>query len=136
MMVSLCCPHLSRKNLEEAKNFVSQNKEKFKQLYAFVKNNKKFPDFPLASKEIQFALKKLGFLGCFNNHWNTNKFEENFNRVERTKNDHRLDNDVKDKVMEYLAKALEYQNKYFVFPSNAEWFNNYSQKIFDYYDNI
>ena len=135
-MVSLCCPHLPHSNLEEAKNFVSQNKEKFKQLYDFVKNNKKFPDFPLASNEIQVMLTELGFLGCYTRHWNTNKFEENYKRVEKTKNDQTLDQEVKKKVLEYLGKALEYQDKYFVFPSNAEWFNNYSHQIFDYFDNI
>ena len=135
MMMSLCCPHLTLKNLEGAKYFLSQNKEKFKQLYDFVKNNKKFPDFPLASKEIQLMLSQLGFLGSGNRHWNVNKYEENYLRVRRTKNDSRLDKNMKNEFLEYLEKALEYQDKYFVFPTTAEWFNNYSQEIFDHYDN-
>lgn len=137
MIISMCSPNLTLQHMEQAKKFVDQNKEKFKNLYSFVKTNKKFPDFPIASKEIQIIITELGFLGSRNRrNWNMNSFEENFKRVERFKEDHRLDNKIKDDVLEYLGKALDYQDKYFVFPSNAEWFNTYSQQIFDYYDNI
>ena len=127
--MSFCSPHLS-KYFEEAKHFVKLNKEKFEELFAFVKKNKKFPDFPDFPEDIRSYLLEFKFIQ--ENGWNTGSYEENCKRLVKKKSKAGFDDEKMNEVFEDISKALKYQREYFVFPTNAQWFNTYSKYIFSY----
>lgn len=93
-----------------------------------MEKNKKFPDFPICPQYIDLILRKLGLLK--KNGFNKKNYEANRSLIEKFENDDSFEQNIKNKVLEYLHQALDYQSEYFVFPMNAEWFNQYSDFIF------
>lgn len=107
--------------------------ETFENIYDFVRQNKKFPNF-----ETEFGVKsnwieKYGKTLNFQ-FWFQRDYYRNCKKLEKLHGRKKLEN--KAEILGFLKKAIQYQRANYVFPIRANWFNDNSEAIFAHLEGV